>query len=380
MPQAEARRHRVDINGRFLTQRVTGVQRHERKTSRCLEELLASNGGAGIEWRLLVPRGTQVPAMRFVQVQTIGWLQRHLWEQLGLPMHTAGRLLFSFGFTGLLLKRRQVITVRDAAVVRQPAQLNHLFRIWYTHLVRRVGQRAPAVMAVSEFSKCEAAQCFGVDPERLHQTTEGWLHLQTLQADEIVLDAPGLRGKRFVLAVSSLTPNKNFGFIARALNKMGAHAPHCVVVGAADAAVFAGSHESCGNLHRVGYGSDAQLKALYGAATCFGFPSFYKSFGLPPLEAMPAGLPVVATQVGGIPEAVEHAHTGLLVDSEDGEQHARAILSVNKAELHKMGQEARRRFNRLFCVERVVEELDDVYARVLQQPERQSALRPEERP
>ena len=288
MPQAEARRHRVYINGRFLTQRVTGV--------------------------------------------------------------------------------------------RFPAQFNHLFRNRYTHLVRRVGQRAPAVMAVCEFSRREAEQCFGIDPGRLHQTTEGWKRLQAVKGDETVLDVHRLRGKRFVLAVSRPTPNKNFGVIARALISMGPQAPHCVVVGAADAAVFAGSHESGGNLHHVGYVSDAQLKALYGAATCFDFPSFYERFGLPPLEAMPAGLPVVATRVGGITKAVEHPHTGLLVDSEDGEQHARAILSVDKAELHKMGQEARRRFNRLFCVERVVEELDDVYARVLLQRERQSALRPEERP
>ena len=302
MPRVEAPRHRVDINGRFLTQRVTGVQRYSRETLRCLDELLAANGGAGIEWRLLVPRGAQVPALRFVPVQTVGWLQGHLWEQLELPIYTAGRLLFSFGFTGPLLKRRQVITVHDAAVVRQPASFNRLFRIWYTHLVRRVGQRASAVMAVSEFSKHEAAQCFGIAPERLHQTTEGWQHLQALQADETVLDLHGLRGTRFVLAVSSPTPNKNFGVIARALTSMGADAPSCVVVGAADAAVFAGSPESGGNLHRVGYVSDAQLKALYGAATCFIFPSFYEGFGLPPLEAMASGCPVICSDAAVLAE------------------------------------------------------------------------------
>lgn len=302
MPQAEAARHRVDINGRFFTQRVTGVQRYARETLRCLDELLAANDGAGIEWRLLVPRGARVPAMRFLPVHTVGRLQGHLWEQLELPMYTTGRLLFSFGFTGPLLKRRQVITVHDAAVVRQPASYNRLFRLWYTHLVRSVGQRAPAVMAVSEFSRREAAQCFGIDPERLHQTTEGWQHLQTLQADETVLDVQGLRGKRFVLAVSSPTPNKNFGVIARALSSMGDQAPHCVVVGATDAAIFAGSHESSASLHRVGYVSDAQLKALYEAATCFVFPSFYEGFGLPPLEAMSSGCPVICSDAAVLAE------------------------------------------------------------------------------
>jgi len=95
--------------------------------------------------------------------------------------------------------------------------------------------------------------------------------------------------------------------IARALNIMGADAPHCVVVGAADAAVFSVNPESSGRLHRVGYVSDAQLKALYGAATCFVFPSFYEGFGLPPLEAMASGCPVICSDAAVLAEVCADA-------------------------------------------------------------------------
>jgi len=158
-------------------------------------------------------------------------------------------------------------------------------------------------MAVSNFSRSEAAHCFGIAPTRLRVATEGWQHLLALQPDDSVLDEHGLRGERFVLAVSSPTPNKNFAVIARALAIMGTDAPVCVVVGAADAAVFAGnSPATAPNLRRVGYVSDGQLKALYGAATCFVFPSFYEGFGLPPLEAMASGCPVICSDAAVLSE------------------------------------------------------------------------------
>jgi len=148
----------VFINGRFLGQRVTGVQRYARETLHALDELLAADKGAGLRWTLLVPRGTPLPVFRHVMVETLGRLQGHLWEQLELPWRARAGLLFCFGLTGPLLKHQQIITVHDAAVVRMPENFKATFRHGYRWLVRSIARRAPRTMAVSQFGAAEAIE------------------------------------------------------------------------------------------------------------------------------------------------------------------------------------------------------------------------------
>ena len=292
---------RIFINGRFLTQRVTGVQRYARETLSCLDELLAEGQGEFARWVLLLPPGAEAPALSHIKVRQVGRLAGHLWEQIELPWHARAGLLLNFGFTGPLFKANQVITIHDAAVVRMPHAYGWRFRVWYRLVVGMVAARAPRVLTVSQFSADEATACFGIARDRLRVMSEGWQHLDRIVPDERILDRHGLRGKPFALAVSSPTPNKNFGAIAQALVLMGPAAPRCVAVGAADAAVFQAA-EGGDALLRVGYVSDAELKALYQHATCFVFPSFYEGFGIPALEAMACGCPVLASTAPAVLE------------------------------------------------------------------------------
>ena len=293
----------VFINGRFLGQRVTGVQRYARETLHALDELLAADKGAGLRWTLLVPRGTPLPIFRHVMVETLGRLQGHLWEQLELPWRARAGLLFCFGLTGPLLKHQQIITVHDAAVVRMPENFKATFRHGYRWLVRSIARRAPRTMAVSQFGAAEAIECFGVPAERVRVATEGWQHLQRITPDVSVLDDHGLRERRYALAVGSPRLSKNFAAIEQAIMLLGANAPCCVVVGATDAAVFrVDAGRGASDLLRIGYVSDAQLTALYQHAECFVFPSFYEGFGIPPLEAMACGCPVIASTAPAVRE------------------------------------------------------------------------------
>ncbi len=295
----------VVINGRFLQQPVTGVQRYAREVLSALDELPPS----GLALELLAPAGTVLPPLRHIRARCVGRLQGHAWEQVELPWHARGRLLWGLTSTGPLCTLRQSITVHDAAVRRMPGTYSRAFRWWYRLLLARLGPRLPLVMTVSHFSGAEAQACFDVPPQRLRVSHEGWQHLlreQEAAAASDVVARHGLAGQPFVLAVSSPTPNKNFRCIVEALAQMGAAAPRCVVVGSAAAGVFRGEAPPSALMH-IGRVSDAELLALYRQAAAFVFPSFYEGFGLPPLEALSQGCPVLASNAAAVREVCADA-------------------------------------------------------------------------
>jgi glycosyltransferase involved in cell wall biosynthesis len=116
-----------------------------------------------------------------------------------------------------------------------------------------------------------------------------------------------------------------------------------------------------GNVKVVGWMDRSQIGRLYASADLLVVPSRWEAFGLVALEGMRAGLPVVASRVGGLPEIVQDGVTGRLVDAEDPQQLAEAMVSMDAALRREMGERGRRRFLESFQIERVVEELEHVY-------------------
>lgn len=318
----------VYLNGRFLTQRVTGVQRYARETLSELDGLLAENAASELRWVLLAPRGTSLPHLRHIEARCVGYLSGHAWEQLELPRHSSDGLLLSFASTGPLLQRHQVITVHDASVYRVPAAFSWKFKLWYRFVVRWVASRAPRTLAVSEFTASELVRWFHCDPQRISVTSEGWQHLERQEADLNVLAKHGLFPGQYVLAVSSPTPNKNFSLVVRAAEEVRDQEIAFAIAGAADGSVFAKSSlQPSGRVKMLGYVSDAELKALYQHALCFVFPSRYEGFGIPPLEAMSLGCPVMASRISAVTEvcgnAVKYFHP------DDHRELARLVEQLN---------------------------------------------------
>ncbi len=175
-------RRTVYINGRFLTQRVTGVQRYCRELLLALDQELAARPELlRTRWVVIAPTGTKFPELKVIECQALGGGSGNLWEQGSLYWHTRRDLLISFGNTGPLLHGRQIITVHDASVYRVPDAFNWRFRLWYQGMVNWIVRRAKSSFAVSEFAKSECIRFYGAKEERICVCTEGWQHLDRVQ-------------------------------------------------------------------------------------------------------------------------------------------------------------------------------------------------------
>ena len=290
------------INGRFLTRPLTGVDRF------AIELLEAHSAGlpSGAQPpRVMTPDAPLVNEPTFAsrcELLRVGHRQGHLWEQLELPRAAGDAPLVNLCNTAPALRRQQLVVVHDAATVANPGNYSLAFRSWYRLMLAGVMKRSRVVATVSAFSAGELSHHFGRALSAIEVIPESGEHILREAADPSTLQRLGLTGKPFVLAVGSLSPNKNFGAVVAAMAQLGDQAVPLVAVGGGNSKVFAATSASGPGIVRTGYVSDAQLRALYEAASCFVFPSFYEGFGLPPLEAMTCACPVIVSRCASMPE------------------------------------------------------------------------------
>jgi glycosyltransferase involved in cell wall biosynthesis len=341
---------RIALNGRFLSQRVTGVQRHARELVLALDSLLAeSPDGRDLEISLLVPPDGRIDLeLRRINIRRVGRLSGHLWEQLELPLHARGHILLNLANTAPAFSGRQLVTIHDASVFAVPDAYSPAFRRWYQLLLPRLARRVPLVLTDSEFSRTELVRWLGVAPEKIRVVPCGHEHILRSMPDPDVLARHGLGGRPYVLAVSSLSRHKNLEAVFAAIRLLEAAGWDYVIAGPANPRVFgAWSGDKPAPVIHVGYVSDGELRTLYEQAACFVYPSRYEGFGLPPLEALACGCPVIASRAASLPEVCGDA--ALYVDPDDPRQLADAIRRVLcdgelGGELRRRGQERAKRW------------------------------------
>ncbi|MCU0983554.1 MAG: glycosyltransferase family 4 protein [Acetobacteraceae bacterium] len=290
------------INGRFLTQGLTGVQRYAIEITRALDAL-AGEGAIG-EISLLAPPGAAAPWLSHIPLVTVGAGAGQVWEQRDLPRAARGAFLLNLGNTGpILAGARQAVVIHDAGAFDTPESYSFAFRTWYRLLQRGLVARGARIVTVSEFSRGRIAANLPVPPADIAVTYEGAEHALSMPADHAVLETHGLAPGRYALAVGTRAAHKNLGALAAAADFLGERGLSLAAAGAADPAVFRPASGAAGRgALALGRVSDAELRALYENALCLVFPSRYEGFGLPPVEAMVAGCPVIASRAGAVPE------------------------------------------------------------------------------
>lgn len=295
------------INGRFLSQRTTGVQRYARQILIQWDRMLA-NGEIDFEpytLSVVTPPGTDGKlSLASITIRPGGRLRGHLWEQYDLPRLVRGGCLVGFGNTGPLSVRGQVVTVHDAAVFDVPESYSVAYRVWHRMLLKPLCRRAGAVITPSRFSRQRIAARCAIDPATIHVIPPAADHILDQPRDDTVLERHGLGDRRYILTVGTQAAHKNVSGVTEAVDRLEDPRLEVVVAGPQAGGVFAPTGAATSDrVTSVGYVSDGQLRSLYEHAVCFVFASRYEGFGLPPLEAMACGCPVVASDRSAIPEA-----------------------------------------------------------------------------
>lgn len=290
----------IAINGRYLTQGLTGVQRVAREIAGALDALAGE--GRVPPLRILAPHGAAAAGLAHVPTVTVGQRAGQAWEQLDLPAAANGAMLLNLGNTApIRAGRQQAVVIHDAGAFDTPESYSFAFRTWYRLLHRVLAWRGARIITVSEFSRGRIAHHLGIAPDRIGVMPEGAEHILRAPADAAVLARHGLAPGRYALAVGTRAAHKNLDVLADVASLLATRGMVLAAVGAVDPTVFRPAGAGAGGV-ALGRVSDAELRALYENALCLVFPSRYEGFGLPPLEAMRCGCPVIAAQAGAVPE------------------------------------------------------------------------------
>ncbi|HEX9923465.1 MAG TPA: glycosyltransferase family 1 protein [Anaerolineae bacterium] len=215
-------------------------------------------------------------------------------------------------------RAKTLLTVHDLSFIRHPQGAVAALRKWLMRVVPRSLARADHVLADSESTKYDLIQLFNIEPHIITVVGAGVEERFQPVTDPLALEAVRRRyglptDRRFILGLGTLEPRKNFTGLIDAYNRSPVRQTHHLVIAGGKGwlyqDIFAAAETSPGaeRIHLIGFVADDDLPALYSLADVFAYPSHYEGFGIPVVEAMACGTPVVCADNSSLPEVAGQA-------------------------------------------------------------------------
>ena len=292
------------INGRQLTGNVGGVQRYLREILLELDKIIQKD-----EISVIVPKNAEsIPSYENLKIIHYGRLNGLLWENICLPWYLLTRRKLGINLCTVVpfLYPFGIVAIHDVMICRYK-EMNRAMKFLPRVLLKLnywvSTHFSKAIITVSQTSKNDICKFYHVNPQKISIIPNAWQHMNRIGLDNKVFEKFSfLKKGNFYLALSANRWQKNFKWVIEVSKRN----PDFLfaIVGERDQWQNT-QFNSLNNVHRLGYLTDEEIKALYQSSKAFLFPSICEGFGIPPLEAMSVGTKVIVSNSSCLPEIFE---------------------------------------------------------------------------
>ena len=312
----------VIINSKFLVQNLTGVQRVAFNVAMKLAQLQKHN------FLIFMPNKKIKHFYKDLFKQGIpiikGFTQGLIWEQIELPLFAKRKraIILNLGNSGPVFYDKNITLIHDLLWLKYPNSYSTMFSKWYAFMIPKLIKNSLKIVTVSQTSKRDIVEYFNIPEEKVSVVYPG--------VDTNLFKPLNFERENFILWVGSAKFYKNiYGLINayRILMFDYKISYKLFIVGFDSAKIKLNlEKELVENITFIDKVNDEVLLNLYNRALVFVFPSFYEGFGLPPLEAMACGCPVVVSEAGSLPEVC--GDSAIYCNPYDPHNIARSIYQV----------------------------------------------------
>ncbi len=329
--------------GNYIIQLIRAISRNYLVN----EPIPNGNQQKGLEFVIFVQRSRlellkveETPNLHLIAIPDLSPFMRLLWEQISFPVLAKNQhldLLHSLHYSmPLAYPGRKVVTFHDMTFFLFPHHHTLPKRFFFRFFIRTSSRKAVALIADSESTRQDAIRLVGALPGKIYTVPLGVTQEFRPIRDKVILQQARQKyqlPEHFLLYVGTIEPRKNLSTLLQAYASVASQMPdhRLVIVGPKGWMVEniiqqTGQFNISDKVHFTGYVEQDDLPVIYNLADVFIYPSVYEGFGLPVLEAMACGTPVISSNVSSMPEIVGNA--GVLIAPNNSQALAQSLLEL----------------------------------------------------